>query len=330
MDDMDRMKARIKELTGWRHVPRPRIIDNTSNCMNIGRGDVVRLEGRDFAIEGYKYESRFGIDDQPKYWVLGAIDMETGIKKILKAEFHEEFHVHIGIFKIRCFRSSEKEARVLELVRGDPRFMQGITLKDARGDLVRVLDIIKGPNIFEAIHDIQKSHRDYFEQDLPCIAHRLRDCLEAIVKLHDAKTCHGDIRNDHILIDAETGRYRWIDFDLNQHVSDFDTWSMGNILNYAFGKGINAFQQVLQDDHFSHAIKNSLLPEDGSAFYEYRIMNLGKLYPYLPEEINHILQHFTLDPVGVYDNMHQLTDDYCQMLDAVFPGVKIELPGSGS
>jgi hypothetical protein len=36
-------------------------------------------------------EGRFGIDDQPKYWVKKAVELETGELRILKLVFHEEF-----------------------------------------------------------------------------------------------------------------------------------------------------------------------------------------------------------------------------------------------
>ena len=69
---------------------------DTSDFMRIQRGDVVRLSGQDFVVEGNRYETRFGISDQPKYWVFGTTDLATGEKNILKTVFHEEFDVHIG------------------------------------------------------------------------------------------------------------------------------------------------------------------------------------------------------------------------------------------
>ena len=211
----DQLTARIRELTGWANVNQPRIVTDTSDCMRIQRGNVVRLEGRDFVIEGNRYETRFGIGDQPKYWVFGAIDLETGEHKILKTVFHEDFHVHIGVFKVRCYRSPEKEAKVLQVVKNDRRFMQGYTVRDEKDNKVRVIDFIRGPTIFQHVYNLSKTHEQYYHEDLPGILHNLIDCMEAIQFLHDRGTCHGDIRNDHIIIESETGYYRWIDFDLN-------------------------------------------------------------------------------------------------------------------
>jgi hypothetical protein len=320
MSENDQIIERVRELTGWEQYDRTKIVTDTTDWLRIQRGHILRIGGRDFVIEGNRYESRFGIGDQPKYWVFGAIDLTSGEKKILKMVFLEEFQVHIGIFKIRCFRSPEKEAKVLDMVKRDKRFMQGYTAMDDHGNRVRIIDLIKGQSIFRQIHGIDKPHEQYFHEDLPPILHKLVGCMEAIQFLHDRGTCHGDIRNDHIIIDAEdNGRYRWIDFDLNQHVSDFDVWSIGNILNYSIGKGINSFQIVMKSKHFTDEVKQSLTPGDASAFYEYRVMNLKKLYPYIPDSLNNILMHFAIRPKGTYGTVRELVGDFREALENEFP-----------
>lgn len=312
---------RIRELTGWRKVSPPRIVTDTSDCMDIVRGDVVRLADRDYVIQGNRYETRFGIADQPKYWVFGAIALDTGERKILKTIFSESFHVHIGVFKIHCYRSPDKEAQVLKMVKGDLRFMQGYSTIDENYNNVRVIELIRGDSILSHIFHLKKSHEEYFTEDLPEILSKLVSSMEAIELLHDQGTCHGDIRNDHIFIDNESGRYRWIDFDLNQHVSDFDVWSMGNILNYAVGMGINSFQMVARGGRFSDRVRESLRDEDASAFYNYRVMNLRKLYPYIPKRLNDILMHFTVMPESNYNSVSELLDDFREMLQADFKGL---------
>lgn len=310
---------RIKKLTGWLSADRFTLHTDTSDWMRIIRGDVVRLEDKYFLIKGNQYETRFGISEQPKYWVFNATDLEKGEHKIIKMVFHEDFHVRIGVFRIRCTRSPEKEARVLELTLGDKRFMQGNTLKDDKGNPVRVIDYIKGDTLLANIHENTKSHEQYFYEDMPSILHKLTDAMQAIHLLHSNHMCHGDIRNDHIIIERDTGRYRWIDFDLNQHVSDFDTWSMGNILNYVVAKGITSFSYVMKSEIFSDKVKESLVPEDGGAFYEYRVMNLKKLYPYIPDNLSEILLHFTVKPKVYYTSMTKLIRDYREMLKTEFP-----------
>ncbi len=319
MSEKDQIIERVRELTGWEQYDQPKIVTDTTDWMRIQRGNILRIGGKDFVIEGNRYENRFGIGDQPKYWVFSAIDLEDGKKKIVKMVFLEEFQVHIGIFKIRCFRSPEKEAKVLDMVKHDKRFMQGYTARDDKGNPVRIIDYIKGQSLFGHIYGIDKPHEQYFHENLPQILHKIVGCMEAIQFLHDRGTCHGDIRNDHIIIEAETGQYRWIDFDLNQHVSDFDVWSIGNILNYAAGKGINSFKIVMKSDKFSESLKQSLSASDASAFYEYRVMNIRKLYPYIPESLNNILMHFAIHPHGTYGTIRELVGDFREMLENNFP-----------
>nr|MBN2276473.1 hypothetical protein [candidate division Zixibacteria bacterium] len=315
-NDPEKIAERIKSLIGWATPPQIVILTDTSDWMRIERGHILRLGDRDFLVNGHQYEKRFGISDQPKYWVFNVFDLESGERKIVKTVFHEDFHVHIGVFKIHCFRSPEKEARVLDIVHGDNRFMQGTTIMDDKNNHVRVIDFIRGRTFFQQIFEIEKSHERYFHEDLPDILRNLADSFEAIRFLHRNKTCHGDIRNDHIIIEADTGRYRWIDFDLNQNVSDFDIWSLGNIVNYAVGKGITTFKAALRDSRFPEEIRESLAPDDASGFFEYRLMNLGKLYPYIPEKLNDILLHFTIRPKQFYTNLDQFLDDYYEMLDS--------------
>lgn len=320
MSEKEELVVRIKDLTGWDVKPqRFKIVTDTSQWMDIIRGDIIRIGGKDFLVKGNMCETRFGIDDQPKYWVFNTLEMETGEEKILKMVFHEEFTAHIGILKIRCYRSPEKEADVLNLVRGDKRFMQGFAYYDDMNNAVRAIDFIRGITMFNYIYTLNKPHEQFFFEDLPDILRKLYDSFLAIQLLHENKLCHGDIRNDHIIIERSTGDYKWIDFDLKQDVSDFDTWSMGNILSYTVGKGIKTFGQILKGNDFSDEVKNSLEPSDSSAFHNYRVMNISKLYPYIPPKLSDILQHFTINPKAFYRGLDEFCDQYRDMLETEFP-----------
>lgn len=314
------LAEKIHNLVGWKINPfRLNIYTDTSDWMRITSGDIIRLSCGDYLVRGNMREPRFGIDDQPKYWVFSTIELSTGKEKIIKTVFHEEFYAHIGILRIRCYRNPLKEGKVLDLVHGDNRFMQGGICFDENNNAVRIIDFIKGKSLFQYIPLIKKSHFDYFSVDLPKILWKLLDSLFAIKLLHNNKLCHGDIRNDHIIVETETGSFRWIDFDLMQDVSDFDLWSCGNIISYAVAKGLKTFDQVLKENEFPEKVKNSLTSEDASAFYNYRIMNLGKLYPYIPERLNNILQHFTIRPKRFYNSLGELLDDYIETLEKDFP-----------
>lgn len=319
MTERDKLTELINRFTdGELSRPRFSIVSDTSDFMRINRGDVVKLNENYYLIRGNMRESRFGIDEQPKMWVFSAIDLQNGSEKIIKTVFREEFYAHIGFLRIRCYRDVDKESAVISLVNGDPRFMQGKTFYDEKGNNVRVIDYIHGTAFFHFIPSINKSHEEYFTDDLPGILLKLKNSIEAIGMLHRNGFCHGDIRNDHLYKETSTGNYMWIDFDLKQDVSDFDLWSLGNIISYATAKGIVTFDSILKSKNYTDEIKNSLSHSDSSAFYNYRIMNLQKIFPYLPEKLSAMLRNFTIKPPFFYKSIDEFIEDYNQMLQSDF------------
>lgn len=103
--DPARLARRIEDLTGWTGRRRIEVKTDTSDAMGLHRGHVLDLGGRLYAVLGHTYESRFGISDQPKYWVLRTVELESGRDYIVKTVFHEEFVARIGPLRIRCHRS---------------------------------------------------------------------------------------------------------------------------------------------------------------------------------------------------------------------------------
>ncbi len=315
MNERDIINALVRQNTNQGYISqRFSVVSDTSDWMRIARGDVIKLGSDYYLIKGNMRESRFGIDEQPKLWVFSAIDLRDGSEKIIKTVFKEEFYAHIGFLRIRCYRDVDKESAVMELGKGDFRFMQGKTYFDEKGNNVRVINYIQGVSFFNLIPSINKQHRDYFEADLPNILLKLKSSIEAIGLLHKNGLCHGDIRNDHLYRESATGNYIWIDFDLKQDVSDFDLWSLGNIISYAVGKGIITFDSILKSKQVGDDIKNSLASTDSSAFYNYRIMNLQKIFPYLPENLSNMLRNFTVKPPVFYRDINEFIDGYYQML----------------
>lgn len=314
-NEKDRVTELIKLKTHQSEISqRYSIVSDTSDWMRILRGDVIKLGEEYFLVRGNMRESRFGIDEQPKMWVFSATSLQDGTEKIIKTVFMEEFYAHIGFLRIRCYRDPDKESAVIDFGRGDTRFMQGNTYYDDMGNNVRVIDYIQGTTFFNLIPSINKQHKEYFIEDLPGILLKLRESIEAIGLLHKNGLCHGDIRNDHLYLETASGNLIWIDFDLKQDVSDFDLWSLGNIISYAAGKGIVTFDSVLKSKVVPDFIKNTLVNSDGSAFYNYRIMNLQKIFPYLPDRLSGLLRNFTIQPPVFYRNIDEFIGDYNEML----------------
>ena len=143
-----RILPRLQAHPAMRSIRRqPRIWRDTSNFTGIDYGDIILVDNRYFLVVGYTQEGRFGIDDQPKQWVPKVHDLETGESNILKLVFYETYSIKLGELEVKCYRSPEKEARVIDLVRGNPAFMQGYSALDDADNLVRILDVVPGKRL---------------------------------------------------------------------------------------------------------------------------------------------------------------------------------------
>jgi hypothetical protein len=287
-----------------------KIITDTSDFYRVDYNDVVLLAGRAFWVKRYEKEGRFGIDDQPKYWVRRAIDLLDGSTKILKLVFHEEFDTKIADVVIKCFRSPKKEARILDLVAHHDHFMHGTWTLDTADNNVRIIDFIYGRTLDQIIDEMGLDHHDYFHNHFPDLLDRYIELVHAIKFLHDHGEKHGDIRRDHIIWDREREIHRWIDFDYNymhgESMFGFDLHGLGNILTFLAGRG-----DVLVPDLKQHQphLFDRLSGEDLNISYRNRVANLGKIFPYIPPSLNRILLHFSQGAPIFYETTDQMLED---------------------
>ncbi len=291
---------------------RERIFTDTTNIFAIDYGDIVQIKDKKYLIKGHEREERFGLDE-PKFWVKKAVDVDTGERKILKLSFLETFETDIGGINIQCFRHPEKEAAVLELVGDHPHFMHGTSYNDEKGNNVRVLDIVPGKNLYLYIESIDVEHKHYFHTLFPDILKKLVDAFQALRLLHDNGFKHGDVRNDHLFIEQNTGNYVWIDFDYDYELVEnpfsLDIMGMGNILLYTIGKGFHNLKQKDKGELVYKELQACAEPEDFSIIHKWRFMNLKKLYPYIPTALNDILGHFTAGAEIFYESVDEIVED---------------------
>ncbi|MFA7384035.1 MAG: hypothetical protein WC001_11350 [Desulfurivibrionaceae bacterium] len=290
--------------------PRFKIITDTSDFFRVEYNDVVILGGIPYWVKRYEKEGRFGIDDEPKYWVRRAIELTTGATKILKLVFHEQFETMVGEVEITCFRSPKKEARVLDLVAGHKNFMHGRWVLDAAGNNVRILEFIHGPRFDDVVTGYGTDHHDYFHRYFLQVLDQYIELVLAIKFLHDHGEKHGDIRRDHILWDVDAQENRWIDFDYNylpgESLFGFDLQGLGNLLIFLTGRG-----DVLVPDLYRNQreLFDRLWGEDLSIAYKNRVANLKKIYPYIPDSLNRVLLHFSFGANIFYETTAQMLDD---------------------
>jgi hypothetical protein len=291
----------------------PRIFHDTSDFTRIDYGDIIHVENRYFLVVGYAKEGRFGIEEQPKQWVPKVYDLESGERYILKLVFHETFNLMLNKLNVTCYRSPEKEAQVLDLVHGNMMFMQGHSTLDTAGNIVRILDIIRGTRLDTAISRLGGNYEDYLSLHLKDILLQFLKAIEAIILLHSFGFKHGDIRRDHILIDRKRNHFRWIDFDYDFYLPErpfaLDLIGLGNILLFILGRKNYRSIDVLKHPQMGKKVLSTIHYNDLSILSQDRIFNLGKLFPLLPTHFNDILVHFSTGTEVMYDTVQEFYDE---------------------
>lgn len=298
-----------------------KLITDTTEIFEIDRGDVIRVGEKLYSVKGHERERRFGMED-PKFWVKRVIDLESGETKILKLSFLESFDTYIGGARIRCFRNPDKEARILELVRENASFMQGTAHTDEKGNILRILDIVPGQNFLMYMGGLSIPHRVYFDTVFPEVLSRLVKAVEAIRYLHINGFKHGDIRNDHIIVNRNSGQYTWIDFDYDYEATEnpfgVDIFGIGNILINAIGKGLHTVDMIVENPEAYCALKGDITPSDFSILHRRRFINLRKLYPYIPKMLNDIAMHFSRGANVYYESTDEILEDLNLCLYSIF------------
>ena len=300
----------IRRWVPHERVPRRVKVKDTADFFRVDYDDVVILDGIPYFVRNNEREGRFGIDDEQKFWVKRARNLLDGEVKILKWVFRERFESKIGNLVFECVRSPQKEARILELVRGRPEFMQGKTVLDSTGGQLRILDYIRGRTLGQLATEMGKDHEDFFHNFYPALLDEFIRVVEAIRFLHDNGEKHGDIRRDHIIKDDSTGKYRWIDFDFNYRHGEsrfgYDLFGLGSVLLFITGRGDITTYRLL---HENPALLDRLSEDDVNIVFRNRVNNLRKIYPYIPEKLNRVLMHFSFSAPIYYEETKELLDD---------------------
>ena len=304
------LRRLIRQWVPRERVPRTVRIKDTADFFRVDYDDVVILNDVPYLVRNNEREGRFGLDDEQKFWVKRSINLLTGQTRILKWVFKERFTARIGELVFECVRSPKKEARILELVKGRPEFMQGETVLDSAGNQLRILDYIRGRTLGQVAVSLGAGHEDYFFLHLPALLRDFSGIAEAIRFLHEQGEKHGDIRRDHVIQDESTGTYRWIDFDFNYWHGEsrfgYDLFGLGNVLLFLVGRGDVTTQQLLQE---APDALDRLIADDVNIVFRNRVNNLRKVYPYIPEKLNRVLMHFSAGAQVFYEETRELLQD---------------------
>jgi hypothetical protein len=188
--------------------------------------------------------------------------------------------------------------------------MHGYSVKDEKGNIVRIIDLIAGIPLSKYIQHIELDHQAYYHNLFPRILNHFLRSIEAIRFLHEQGEKHGDIRRDHIYVDHHTGEYRWIDFDFNyrhrENIYGYDLFGLGNVLVFLVGMGDVLIQDLIKGSHPAIGI---LGEDDVNIIFHNRLVNLQKIFPYIPDSLNRVLMHFSKGANWFYENTVQLLND---------------------
>ncbi len=299
-----------------RHVPNSRscrvfrVLEDTTDFFQVSFGDVLLLRDVGYLVRGTESEKKFGLEGEPKPWVKSCVDLVTGDRKIVKLTFLEEFSCRIEGAKFTCLRNPEKEARILEKVRGHKGFMQGFHVYDAAGNNVRVIDRIVGSSLDIKVRSISGDHESYYHTHLPGILQGVEFAYRSMADLHGLWEIHGDITPDHIFVENETGRYRWIDFDYDYkeptELVKRDVFEMGTLLSFVVGKEYVAYADLVAR---RPEVAERITPGDMQSVFPNQLANLKLLFPYIDEALNSILMRFSAGAAQRYTTADQLADD---------------------
>ena len=195
--------------------------------------------------------------------------------------------------------------------------MKGESYKDNKNNNVRVLDIVRGQNFYVTLERMHMDHQVYFYTEFPAILKNLIKTFEALRFLHLQGFRHGDVRNDHLIIESSTRNYVWIDFDYDfstpENPYSLDLFGLGNIMLYATGMGFHELNMIMDDTNKYGNSMDRISANDFSIMYKSRLMNLQKLFPYIPDSLNNILLHFAKGSDLFYEHIDEVLEDMLQV-----------------
>lgn len=310
------LRKRISEVAGRSVDGGIQVFEDTSPFMSIQPGSVIRLAGNDYFVMGEAREGRFGLDEEPKFWVKRTIDLTTGKRKIIKLIFDESFQSRVGSAVFRCSRNRPKEAEILSAMKGHPNFMQGESVLDLAGNLVLIIDFIPGPSLYDHLRRLPMPHAVYYRQVLPNLMESLIGSMAAISRIHRHGLHHGDIRADHIILKNGSDIFVWIDFDYETSRPDYDLLCLGNVLNQVVGKGRHSLYDIRLRPEEYPDFHDSLTLKDMSQMFHHRVANLRKLFPYISVDLNTILMRFSFGSADPYPDVDTLVSDLLKVFCA--------------
>lgn len=295
-----------------------RILEDTTDFYDVDYGDVLLFNDTGYLVKGTESEKKFGLEGEPKPWVKSCVDLVSGARKVIKLTFLEEFSCSIEGQKYTCLRNPEKESRILKKVKGNPHFMQGFSVKDAKGNNVRILDKIPGTSLDVHIRAIPWSHERYYREKLPDLLRRLAQAYHSMAELHDMGEIHGDITPDHLHVNKDTGSLVWIDFDYDYQEKDelilHDILEMGTLLAFVIGKDYLSISEIRRNHR---EVLDIVSPSDMQSVFPNQLANLRLVHEHIDPKLNNIMMRFAKGAKDRYENAHELGEAISEAVETI-------------
>jgi hypothetical protein len=122
------------------------------------------------------------------------------------------------------------------------------------------------------------------------------------------------VRNDHLYAADGCDELKWIDFDLEQDFGDYDVWSAGNVIAFCVGKDVITFEDARRIDPDGAAL---LCEDDASLFFPNRVMNLARVFPWVPQRLNRVLMRFSTGSREYYESIGDIVRDLDGVLNEI-------------
>jgi hypothetical protein len=86
----------------------------------------------------------------------------------------------------------------------------------------------------------------------------------------------------------------------------YDLFGLGNVLVFLVGMGDVLVRDLIKENHPALGM---LEEDDVNIIFHNRLVNLQKVFPYIPDSLNRVLMHFSKGANWFYEKTAQLLDD---------------------
>lgn len=292
--------------------PPGRSIRTLREFTQTGVGEVIEVDGVRYQVIAIPEERIYDELDAAHLFVRIVRTVGTREKRVLKVGPTMD----LADTDEPSIKSAVKESEILRLVQGNRGFVQGVGRVPTGCDFVLCdMEYMEGPTLPEWIKSMPQDHKTYYRDMFPFLAARFADAARALHELHEAGRIsqseygyHGDMgQGDCLIYDQSRSTLRWFDLNLvllgDRNGVAEDINELGKIFRFIVGKRLHTVGTFAQHPElYPHArvrpadfSREDLVDLGVDDLSLLPVVNLGKLFPYISDEVNALLMQFRGD-----------------------------------